>query len=88
MKKRRRNTAPTTPAGWHIETATQINGRWLRPGTEFRIQGERGRFRFERHVTTPTSQWIDARTFDGRFRSFNPERVKTVHVKQRLRSAA
>ena len=88
MTKRRQQKLPTTPDGWTVETEIKINGRYLRPGTEFKVAGQSGRFRFTRQVTTPTSTWIDARTSDGRFKSFSPERVKTVHAKTRLRGAA
>lgn len=88
MTKRRKKIVPAIPHGWTVTDEIQINGRYLRPGTEFKVAGQRGRFRFTRHVTTPTSTWVDARTSDGRFKSFDPDRIKTVHVKTRLRGAA
>lgn len=62
----------------------QINGRNVSPGTELKITGERGRFRFIKHVETPTTAWIDV--FGGPkgaecLRSFHLDKVKTVHYK-------
>lgn len=83
---------PTLPAipkpndGWIIRTEIQINGRNVTPGTELKITGERGRFRFIKYVQTDTSEWIDVvggpKGVD-QLRSFYPDRVKTVHVKNR-----
>lgn len=76
------------PAHWVVGDSVKVNGRILTPGTEVRIRGERGRFRFERHVRSAATEWIDVRTPDGRFRAFDIARVKTVHVTKRMRGAA
>lgn len=87
MAKRR--TAPTpvgTPANahWEITTEWRHNGRTVEPGTELKIQGEPGRFRFVKHVHNPVNGavWVDVIGGPVKvemFRSFAPERVKTVH---------
>ena len=88
MSRRRKTTIERIPDGWVIETQTRVHGRWLTPGTEFKVAGERGRFRFTRIVETDSSTWIDARDKDGRFRSFRTDRVRTVHIKKQMRGAA
>jgi hypothetical protein len=70
--------------GWTIQTEIQINGRNVSEGTELKIRGVRGRFRFIKHVKTETAEWIDV--WGGpkgseNWRSYPLDRVKTVHVK-------
>jgi hypothetical protein len=70
--------------GWTIQTEMQINGRNVSEGTELKIRGVRGRFRFIKHVKTETTEWIDV--WGGpkgaeNWRSFPLDMVKTVHVK-------
>ena len=84
----RKKIKSSPPAHWELHEQAQVNGRWLTFGTEFRVNGEKGRFRFERRVSTPSSEWIDARDSEGRYRSFSLAKVRTVHIKQRLRAAA
>lgn len=63
------------------------SGRWLRPGTEFSVHGERGRFRFLGHVDTGEAEWIDAigGTKGVRmFRAFRPDAVKKVFVGRQI----
>ena len=65
-----------------VTTELQINGRNVAVGTELSIKGERGRFRFLKHMATATTEWIDV--WGGpsgreQMRSFRPDRVKTVH---------
>jgi hypothetical protein len=72
------------PAHWVVSTEIQINGRHIVPGTELKIRGRRGRFRFIKHVKTDTTEWIDA--WGGgkgaeQWSSFHPDRVHRVHVK-------
>lgn len=85
----RRKKLPT-PAGprpndnWVYETELQIHGRNVTPGTELKIAGERGRFRFVKQVTNGEKQWIDV--WGGPkgaecMRSFKLDRVKRVHYK-------
>ncbi len=71
---------------WILEDEIQINGRNVIKGTELKIKGERGRFRFLRRVNTGKSTWIDV--WGGPkgsecMRSFYEERVKTVHYKNK-----
>lgn len=79
---------------WVITTAWSYNGRHITPGAELSISGERGRFRFLRHVSRPNgAEWVDV--IGGpqgaeAFRSFRPDRVRTVHrlAKTRANRAA
>ena len=77
-------SAPKPNADWTVVTELQINGRYVSPGTELKITGERGRFRFMKHVDTGTADWIDV--WGGPkgaecIRSFKLDRVKRVHYK-------
>ena len=82
-RRKYKRSDTSLPADWQqYETAT-VNGRHLEPGTEVKIQGERGRFRFMHRVTRDSGvEWL---TFWGgakgceAYRSFRPERIKTVH---------
>lgn len=70
--------------GWVIQTEIQINGRNVVKGTELKIKGARGRYRFIKHVKTETTEWIDV--WGGpkgaeNWRSFPLDMVKTVHAK-------
>jgi hypothetical protein len=71
------------PDGWEVATEFRANGRTLTRGDEFSVKGEPGRFRFEKHVTLEDGRsWIDAIGGARKcvaWRSFRPERVKTVH---------
>jgi hypothetical protein len=86
-KKTEVPVAPKPCDAWNIETEIQINGRNVVKGTELKISGERGRFRFIKKVTTDKDViWIDV--YGGpkgaeSIRSFRPERVKTVHSKNK-----
>lgn len=72
-------------ADWVVSDRYTAHGRHLTPGTEFRVEGERGRFLFLRHVINGDREWIDAKSPVGQFRSFRVERVRTVHIKKRIR---
>lgn len=77
---------PRLDADWEISETRTINGRKVTPGTELKITGERGRFRFIRHVDTGSAQWIDVHGgVKGAeiLRSFYESRVKTVHYKNK-----
>lgn len=85
---RRRKIKPEEITGsiknWEIVDELQINGRNVTPGTELKITGERGRFRFIKHVINGEKEWIDV--WGGpkgaeSIRSFRPDRVKRVHYK-------
>lgn len=71
-----------------METTTliKINGREVTPGTELKIQGERGRFRFMKFVRNGQAEWIDV--WGGpsgreQTRSFRVTRVARVHYKNK-----
>lgn len=88
MGRKRKPQEPAIPrpnAEWEYCTELQINGRHVSPGTELKIYGERGRYRFMRTVKTHTGkEWIDV--WGGpkgaeQWRSFKVEMVKRVHYK-------
>ena len=84
---RRKSQEPSGPRpndAWVCETEIQINGRNVAMGTELKVRGVRGRFRFVKKVTTPTTEWIDV--WGGpkgaeSMRSFRVGQIKTVHYK-------
>jgi hypothetical protein len=85
-KKVSKQKTKSYPDTWTVKNEIQVNGRTVVAGTELSITGEAGRFRFVKHVTTPTAEWIDV--VGGRkgysvFRSFYVSRVKTVHWKNK-----
>lgn len=87
-KKKRCNEISEIHPDWVISDEIQINGRNVVAGTELSITSERGRFKFVKHVQTPTAEWIDVIGGPERykiFRSFRPDRVKRVHWKNKMR---
>ena len=91
--QRRRIAEGIDPTGgWTVSTSfIAASGRHLSPGTEVSITGERGRFRFVRHVVTDKGvEWLD---FIGgtkgvsMMRAFRPERIKRVHTKKQTMTA-
>ena len=83
---RRKQKERTNPPGWTITTTYQSpTGRWMSPGMEAHISGERGRFKFVEHVQTPTAEWVWFRDKDKKMRAFKPSRIGKVHVKARMR---
>lgn len=91
MARRKKTTLTPGPSdNWEVSTSIQINNRHVEPGTELKIAGERGRFRFIKHVKTETGlEWIDVWGGPNKaeqWRSFRPEKVKTVHYKNRTTS--
>lgn len=75
---------PAIMADWTITTDWRYNGRHVVPGTELSITGERGRFRFVKHVRREAAgiEWVDVHGGPANqecYRSFRPERIKTVH---------
>jgi hypothetical protein len=84
---RKKQSVPSGPRpndNWVIETEIQINGRNVVPGTELKIEGERGRFLFMRYVVNGEISWIDVHGGPKGYehtRSFRLDRVKRVHYK-------
>lgn len=89
-KRKSKVETPNLSADW-VRTENYVaNGRKIERGTEITIEGERGRFKFIRHVYNPRAdvEWIDV--VGGtkglkELRSFRPERIKRVHYKNKLR---
>ena len=76
--------APRPDKDWIISTEITINNRQVVKDTELKISGERGRFRFMKHVNNNGIEWVDV--WGGKkgsecIRSFRPDRIKTVHYK-------
>ena len=78
------------PAGLTISATYKPEGRLpLEKGRTFQVTGERGRFRFIKHVQSHVSgtQWVDCVRVDkhgkalGGVRSFDPVRIKRVNRK-------
>lgn len=84
-KRKNKNTTPDLSAEWEKLDTIQINGRNVTPGTELKIHGVRGRFRFIKYVKTPAgAEWIDV--WGGpkhceQWRSFTLDKVRIVHYK-------
>lgn len=70
---------------WIVSEECRINNKIVTPGTELSIRGERGRFKFLKHVINSEHEWIDVLSTTGQFRSFSLDKVKTVHRIKRLR---
>ena len=90
MPKKPKNIEPDAPrpnSEWEYTTELQINGRNVAPGTELKIVGERGRFRFMRVVRKPDGkEWLDVwggAKGSEQWRSFKLERVARVHYKNK-----
>jgi hypothetical protein len=85
MGRRKKSVKEDNPsADWEVSYEMQINGRYVEPGTELKITGVRGRFRFIKHVLTATSEWIDVwggTKHAEQWRSFRTDQVKRVHYK-------
>lgn len=85
MGRRKKAVKKDNPsADWEISYEMQINGRHVEPGTELKIRGERGRFRFIKHVLTAKSEWIDVwggPKHGEQWRSFRSDKVQRVHYK-------
>lgn len=88
MGRKKKPSEPLVPrpnAEWEYLTEIQVNGRNVTAGTELKIVGERGRFRFIRLVKNLNgAQWVDV--WGGpkgaeQWRSFKLDRIKTVHYK-------
>jgi hypothetical protein len=55
------NTRATVPAHWTVAEVARVRGQVLTPGRELKVKGERGTFRFVRHVTNTRTgaEWLD-----------------------------
>lgn len=84
---KRKSVAPSGPRPndkWEIKTELQINGRYVKPGTELKIKGWSGRYRFVKYVKTETGkEWIDVLANSDYFRSCSLDMVRTVHSKNK-----
>jgi hypothetical protein len=88
MPKKKPQTRPL-PSDWVVTHSFAWNGRRIEPGTELSISGQRGRFRFIKHVRTGTTEWIDVVGGKNNLdRSFHPEKIKTVHRLKKTRGNA
>lgn len=75
---------------WEVSYEMQINGRHVEPGTELKIAGQRGRFRFIKHVVSAASEWVDVwggPKHQEQWRSFRTDQIKTVHYKNQSTQA-
>lgn len=87
MGRKRKPVAASIPGpieNWDVQTELQINGRNVSKGTELKIKGHRGRYRFIKYVKTETSEWIDVwggPKHSENWRSFRLEQVARVHFK-------
>lgn len=89
MSNRRANKIKPNPFGLIKHETFSVKGRTLSKGTEVKISGERGRFRFVEAIESPSGKlWLD---FIGgpagaeKWRSFDPSRIRTVHRINRTR---
>lgn len=87
MGRRKKNQfkTPAANAHWIISQEIMINNRHVVPGTELSIWGERGRFKFVKHVVNGDKEWIDVIDKYKAFRAFKVEQVKRVHYKNKIR---
>lgn len=87
MGRKRKLVAPAIPGSiekWEVQTELQINGRNVSRGTELKIRGQRGRFRFIKYVKTETTDWVDVwggPRHSENWRSFRLADVVRVHAK-------
>jgi hypothetical protein len=87
--RRTKSQEPTGPRpndSWVYSEEIQVNGRNVTHGTELKIAGQRGRFRFLRHIKTETTEWVDV--WGGpkgaeNWRSYSLDKIKRVHYKNR-----
>jgi hypothetical protein len=91
MARKKKPQEPRPNDNWEVTTEMQINGRNVVPGTELKISGETGRFRFVKYVKTEKGvEWLDViggkKGYEA-YRSFSLDRVKTVHYKNKSESA-
>ena len=63
------------------------NGRHIEVGTELTIAGERGRFRFK-WARLDGDRVVEVTVFQHGYRTFAPERIRTVHRVAKIRPAS
>jgi len=67
----------------HPDGQVQVNGRWLRVGSEVSIKNRRGKYRYTGHALTQSGQlvlnFIGGPPNHEMMRSFYPDQIKTVH---------
>ncbi|QFP94860.1 hypothetical protein SEA_MARSHAWN_74 [Mycobacterium phage Marshawn] len=89
MKRTRTYRAPAVAVD---RPEVVVNGVTLEPGQEVSIRGERGRYRFVKSARTSsgrvTCDFIGPDDQTKCWRSFYPERIKTVHRVSRTRANA
>jgi hypothetical protein len=87
MGRKKKDLIPDLPKPndtWEVQTEMQINGRYVKPGTELKITGWTGRYRFVKYVKTETSEWVDViggPKGSEAFRSCTLGMIKRVHYK-------
>lgn len=88
----RKYTRAVVPAHWTVAEVARVRGQVLTPGRELKVSGERGTFRFVRHVTNTRTgaAWLDV--YGGPpghecLRAFYVDRVTRVARTQRMRQA-
>jgi hypothetical protein len=72
---------PQHPQGWIVAGTYRHGNSTITAATEISISGERGRFRFVRHVIKGDTEWIDVVGLGPHqtMRSFRPDRITRVH---------
>jgi len=81
IKKSKQQT-PNASAHWVVNEEMMINNRHVARGTELSIYGQRGRFRFYKHVLNEDKEWIDVIDKFKAFRSFRVEDVKKSSLQE------
>jgi hypothetical protein len=69
------------PEDWVVSTELELNGASVDANTEITFSNAHGRFTFVKHVKSSTSEWVDVRDSEGRFRSFQVGRIVKIHQK-------
>jgi hypothetical protein len=89
VPKKKKSAVETLAANahWGVSTEIVIHNRHVSQGTELSISGERGRFKFLKHVVNGDIEWIDVVDKFRAIRSFRVEDVKRVHYKNKIRPA-
>lgn len=70
---------------WVVSDEWKINNKTVTAGAELSFRGERGRFKFVKHVINGDHEWVEVLGSDMQFHSFRPDKLKTVHRIKKLR---